>query len=44
MLVRDGAAGLADRLAVLDGRSFVSSPVDGPTVVRLEVPCSQIDR
>ena len=39
-----GLLGLADRLAVLDGRLFVSSPPGGPTVVRLEVPCSQIDR
>ncbi|MEU2392687.1 sensor domain-containing protein [Streptomyces sp. NPDC007369] len=35
-----GLAGLADRLAVLRGRLVVSSPVGGPTVLRVEVPCS----
>lgn len=36
-----GLSGLVDRLAVLDGRLFVSSPPGGPTVVRIEVPCGQ---
>ncbi|MFD0268024.1 sensor histidine kinase [Streptomyces sp. NPDC127106] len=35
-----GLVGLADRLAVLRGRLVVSSPVGGPTVLRVEVPCS----
>jgi signal transduction histidine kinase len=34
-----GMLGLADRLAVVDGRMYVSSPIGGPTVVRFEVPC-----
>jgi signal transduction histidine kinase len=33
-----GLAGLADRLAVLDGRLRVVSPLGGPTTVRFEVP------
>ncbi|WP_326593488.1 sensor histidine kinase [Streptomyces sp. NBC_01294] len=35
-----GLAGLADRLAMLKGRLVVSSPVGGPTELRVEVPCS----
>ncbi|MFI5527274.1 sensor domain-containing protein [Kitasatospora sp. NPDC051853] len=35
-----GLSGLADRLAVIRGRLLVSSPVGGPTSVRMEVPCS----
>lgn len=31
--------GLADRIAALDGRMRVSSPVGGPTLVHVEVPC-----
>lgn len=34
-----GLAGLADRIAVLDGRLLLSSPTGGPTVVRVEIPC-----
>ncbi|MFD7711279.1 sensor histidine kinase [Streptomyces sp. NPDC059786] len=34
-----GLAGLADRLAVLDGTLTVTSPAGGPTVLRLEIPC-----
>ncbi|RSS46395.1 two-component system sensor kinase, partial [Streptomyces sp. WAC07061] len=33
-------AGLADRVAMLRGRLTVSSPVGGPTELRVEVPCS----
>jgi signal transduction histidine kinase len=33
-----GLAGLADRLAALDGRLFVESPAGGPTRVRVELP------
>ncbi|NEA40036.1 histidine kinase, partial [Streptomyces sp. SID11385] len=36
-----GLLGLAERLAVLDGRLEVSSPEGGPTVVRAEVPCEE---
>ncbi|MEU7723686.1 sensor domain-containing protein [Streptomyces sp. NPDC040724] len=35
-----GLAGLADRVAMLKGRLVVSSPVGGPTELRVEVPCS----
>jgi signal transduction histidine kinase len=34
-----GLAGLADRIAVEDGRLLLSSPPGGPTVLRMEVPC-----
>ncbi|GIH94344.1 histidine kinase [Planobispora siamensis] len=34
-----GLAGLADRIAVVDGRMTLSSPAGGPTVVRVEIPC-----
>ena len=34
-----GLVGLADRIAVVDGRLFLSSPRGGPTVVRVEIPC-----
>ncbi|MGC7094101.1 sensor domain-containing protein [Amycolatopsis lurida] len=36
-----GLTGLADRVAVLDGRMVLSSPAGGPTVVRVELPCPQ---
>ena len=36
-----GLVGLADRVAVNDGRMLLSSPVGGPTVLRVELPCSQ---
>ena len=32
--------GVMRRLAALDGTMRVSSPVGGPTVVTLEVPCA----
>jgi signal transduction histidine kinase len=35
-----GLLGLADRAAVADGRLFLSSPAGGPTVIRVELPCS----
>jgi signal transduction histidine kinase len=34
-----GLAGLADRVAGLDGRLYVASPPGGPTLVRAELPC-----
>ncbi|MHC0432356.1 sensor histidine kinase [Streptomyces sp. O3] len=34
-----GVTGLADRVSALDGRIRVSSPVGGPTLVHVEVPC-----
>jgi signal transduction histidine kinase len=36
-----GLAGLADRIAVVDGRLLLSSPAGGPTLVRVEIPCLQ---
>ena len=35
----DGLAGLADRLAVVNGRLRVSSPEGGPTRAYVEIPC-----
>ena len=35
-----GLAGIADRLAGVDGRLFLASPPGGPTVVTVEVPCA----
>ncbi|MEU2118495.1 sensor histidine kinase [Streptomyces sp. NPDC016459] len=34
-----GVTGLADRVKALDGRLRVSSPVGGPTLLHVEVPC-----
>jgi signal transduction histidine kinase len=34
-----GLTGLADRVSVLDGRLFLSSPPGGPTLLRVEIPC-----
>nr|WP_237536050.1 histidine kinase [Streptomyces sp. SID3343] len=34
-----GLTGLADRVAAVDGRMLLSSPVGGPTLVRVEIPC-----
>ncbi|MFD6619926.1 sensor histidine kinase [Streptomyces albidoflavus] len=34
-----GMTGLADRVTALDGRMRVSSPVGGPTLLHVEVPC-----
>jgi signal transduction histidine kinase len=36
-----GLAGLADRVAVVDGRLFLSSPAGGPTLLRVEIPCAK---
>jgi signal transduction histidine kinase len=36
-----GLTGLADRVAVIDGRMLLSSPAGGPTVLRVEFPCSR---
>jgi signal transduction histidine kinase len=36
-----GLTGLADRVAVVDGRMLLSSPSGGPTLLRVELPCSQ---
>ncbi len=38
-----GLTGLADRVAVTGGRMLLSSPPGGPTVLRVEVPCTQSD-
>ncbi|MFB9236352.1 sensor domain-containing protein [Plantactinospora siamensis] len=34
-----GLTGLADRVAAAGGTMYLSSPVGGPTVVRVELPC-----
>jgi signal transduction histidine kinase len=34
-----GLAGLADRIAGVDGRLSVHSPAGGPTVIEAELPC-----
>lgn len=34
-----GLAGLADRVSGVDGRLLVHSPVGGPTVITVEMPC-----
>jgi signal transduction histidine kinase len=34
-----GLVGLADRVAVVDGRLSLSSPAGGPTTMRVEIPC-----
>ncbi|GIM94586.1 histidine kinase [Paractinoplanes toevensis] len=39
-----GLTGLADRVAVADGRMFLSSPPGGPTLIRVEIPCRPNDR
>ncbi|MFC8916259.1 sensor domain-containing protein [Streptomyces sp. NPDC047821] len=37
-----GLTGLADRIAVLDGRLAINSPKGGPTVLRVEIPCQAL--
>ncbi|MFE7388287.1 sensor histidine kinase [Streptomyces sp. NPDC057582] len=39
-----GLTGLADRVSVLDGRLALSSPLGGPTLLRVEIPCEWTDR
>jgi len=39
-----GLTGLADRVAVTGGRMLLSSPIGGPTVLCVEVPCEQSPR
>lgn len=39
-----GLTGLSDRVSVADGRLALSSPPGGPTLLRVELPCAQIDR
>ncbi|MFF5075993.1 sensor histidine kinase [Actinoplanes sp. NPDC000266] len=39
-----GLTGLADRVAVADGRMLLSSPLGGPTLIRVEIPCRPTDR
>ncbi|MFF1903344.1 sensor histidine kinase [Kitasatospora sp. NPDC058218] len=39
-----GLTGLADRVAVVDGTLTVSSPPGGPTLLRVEIPCTPTDR
>jgi signal transduction histidine kinase len=34
-----GLTGLADRVAAVGGRLLLSSPAEGPTLVRVELPC-----
>jgi signal transduction histidine kinase len=41
--VGTGLAGLADRLAALDGRLFIESPAGGPTRVGAELPLGTPD-
>ena len=36
-----GLTGLADRVAVTSGRMLLSSPPGGPTLLRVELPCTQ---
>ncbi|WP_106401549.1 sensor histidine kinase [Actinocorallia populi] len=35
-----GLTGLADRVAVIDGRMLLASPSGGPTTLRVEFPCT----
>ena len=35
-----GLAGLADRVAVAGGRMLAVQPAGGPTLIRVELPCS----
>ena len=34
-----GLAGLAERVAAVDGRLLIDSPAGGPTLVTVELPC-----
>ena len=35
-----GLAGLADRVSAVDGYMDVSSPLGGPTIILVELPCA----
>lgn len=35
-----GLTGIRRRVAALDGRVELSSPIGGPTVLRVELPCA----
>ncbi|MFF8810929.1 sensor histidine kinase [Streptomyces pactum] len=37
-----GLTGLADRVAVVDGALTVDSPAGGPTLLRVEIPCTPL--
>jgi len=37
-----GLMGIADRVSAVDGRLLLSSPVGGPTIVRVEIPCPPV--
>ncbi|MFI6641245.1 sensor domain-containing protein [Streptomyces sp. NPDC050504] len=37
-----GLTGLADRISVLDGRLSLTSPPGGPTLLRVEIPCTAL--
>jgi signal transduction histidine kinase len=39
MVPGGGLAGLTDRVEALDGRLTMTSPVGGPTVLLVEIPC-----
>ena len=36
-----GLTGLADRVSVVQGRMYLSSPAGGPTLIRVELPCNR---
>lgn len=38
-----GLTGLADRVAVVDGRLTLTSPSGGPTLLRVEIPCTLLE-
>ena len=37
-----GLTGIADRIAVLEGRLLLASPDGGPTLLRVELPCGSV--
>ncbi|WP_330298361.1 sensor histidine kinase [Streptomyces sp. NBC_00503] len=38
-----GLTGLADRVSVVDGRLTLTSPPGGPTLLRVEIPCTPLE-
>jgi signal transduction histidine kinase len=40
VIERSGLAGLRDRVGALDGELHLLSPVGGPTVLMVEIPCT----